>query len=396
MRRPFPFESPVAGEALIDRRDELHRLHLAAADGAHVRLAGPRRYGKTSLLLAHAANLDATGWHTVHVDFYGVTSLAEVCARITTGYGRVRDHHIQAHVESLGSRLGLSLTTSGIGLTLGPRQQHPSHDSLLTAAGELLDLPLKLFERDRRQTLVVFDEFQDLLSAGSTLDGLVRSHVQYHGEAATYIYAGSQPSLMRRLFTDRERPLYGQAEPLELAPLPLDDVLIELTERFAELGEDPGEALAPLVVTAAGHPQRTMLFAHLLHRELSMRSAGATTLPGEVAPEGLALADEIIARAMSQTTEGHHAIWDSLSAGKKAVLASLADGIRPTGSRATERSELTRATLQSALRELGREGQHIMRVTRQPTAAAGDWHFVDPLFASWVSLRGTVERTSPA
>jgi hypothetical protein len=384
----------VVGGALIDRRDELHALHLAATDGAHVRLAGPRRYGKTSLLLAHEANLDATGWHTIHVDFYGVTSLAEICGRIATGYSRVKDHHVQSHLASLGARLGVSLTTSGIGLSLGPRQPQPSQDSVLSAAAELLDMPLRLYDRDRQPTLVVFDEFQDLLSAGATLDGLLRSHLQYHGEAATYIYAGSQPSLMRRLFTDRERPLYGQAEPLGLGPLPLDEVLEELSERFAELGEEPGEALAPLVVSGAGHPQRTMLLAHLLHRELSMRATGGSTMPGETRLDGLALADAIVGMALAQTTEAHQAVWDSLSAGKKAVLAALADGIRPTGSRATERSGLKRATLQSALRELGREGQHVSRIVDDTTAEAGDWRFVDPLFASWVSMRGRVHRGS--
>ncbi len=394
MLRAFPFESPVAGEALIDRRDELHQLHLAATDGAHVRLAGPRRFGKTSLLLAHAANLSATGWRTVHVDFYGVTSLAEVCSRVATGYNRLKDHRVRSHLESLGSRLGLSLSTSGIGVSLGPRQAQPSQDSLLTAAAELLDLPLRLFERDRVPTLVVFDEFQDLLSAGSTLDGLLRSHVQYHGEAATYVYAGSQPSLMRRLFTDRERPLYGQAEPLELAPLPLDEVLDELADRFGELGEEPGEALAPLVTSAAGHPQRTMLLAHLLHRELGLRGSGGSMLPGDQPVEGIALADAIFRLAVAQTTEAHQGIWDSMSAGKKAVLAALADGIRPTGSRATERSGSARATLQSALRELGREGQHLSRIVTATSLAAGDWHFVDPLFASWVSLRGDLQRPS--
>jgi uncharacterized protein len=392
--RPFPFESPVPSDALIDRRQELHALHLAASDGAHVRLAGPRRYGKTSLLLAHAANLRETGWHTIHVDFYGVTSLAEVCARIATGYGRIKDHHIQSHLESLGARLGISLTTSGIGLSLGPRQPQPSQDSVLTAAAELLDLPLRLFERDRRPTLVVFDEFQDLLSAGATLDGLLRSHLQYHGDAATYIYAGSQPSLMRRLFTDRERPLYGQAEPLGLGPLPLDEVLEELSERFHQLDEEPGDALAPLVVSGAGHPQRTMWLAHVLHRELSARAVGESTLPGGTALEGIALADAVFAVALAQTAEAHQGIWDSLSAGKKAVLAALADGIRPTGSRATERSGLKRATLQSALRELGREGQHVSRIVDDASHEAGDWRFVDPLFASWVSMRGGVQRVS--
>jgi hypothetical protein len=394
VRRPFPFESPIAHDDLIDRRDELHQLHLAAVDGAHVRLAGPRRYGKTSLLLAHEASLSGAGWHTAHVDFYGVTSLIEVCARIAHAYGRLPDHRTRAHLESLSARLGLSLTTSGIGVTLGPKLPQPSHDLALATVSELLDLPLRLYERDRQPTLVVFDEFQDLLTAGATLDGLLRSHVQYHGEAATYIYSGSQPSLMRRLFTDRERPLYGQAEPLELTPLPIDEVLAEMHERFARIGEDPGEALAPLVAAAGGHPQRTMLLAHLLHRELAMRAVGSTSLPDEPAQiDGVALADAIVAKALAQTAEGHQAIWDGLSSGKRAVLAALADGIRPTGSRATERAGLSRATLQSALRELGRDGQHVSR-SAAANLGGGDWRFVDPLFARWVSMRGQVQRRS--
>jgi len=391
MVRPFPFETPIASEAMIDRQDELQQLHLAATDGAHVRVAGPRRYGKTSLLLAHEARLAQVGWHTVHVDFYGVTSLTEVCVRIATAYGRLRNNRIRSHLAALGNRLGVQLGTAGIGVSLGPARQQPSHDATLTTAAELLDLPLRLFEQDRKPTLVVFDEFQDLLSAGSTLDGLLRSHVQYHGEAATYIYAGSQPSLMRRLFTDRERPLYGQAEPLELTPLPVDDVLVELAERFEEIGYDPGEALEPLVLAAAGHPQRTMLLAHLLHRELTLRAQGSSTTGVGRDLEGVALADALVGIALGQTSEAHQAVWDGLSSGKKAVLAALADGIRPTGSRATERSGLSRATLQSALRELGREGQHVTRPA-SGTSAAAEWRYVDPLFARWVSLRGHVPR----
>ena len=381
--RPFPFETPIAPDALIDRREELRRLSQAAEERVHVRLAGPRRFGKTSLLLAHAQGLQGAGWRTVHVDMYGVTSLAEVCVRIASSYSRLRDGRLRAHLDSLGSRLGLSLTPAGPGVTLGPRQRVPSPEATQTAAAELLDLPLTLFERDRIPTLVVFDEFQDLLTAGTSLDGLLRSHVQYHGDAAVYIYAGSQPSLMRKLFSDRERPLYGQAEPLELGPLPLDDVLVELSERFDELGEDPVGALAPLMSTAAGHPQRTMLLAHLLHRELSARAQGTTTLPEGAEVEEIALADAVVRRALSMTNEAHQAVWDGLSGGKKAVLVALADGDSPTGTTTARRLETSRATLQSALRELAKEGQH---VTRDGDMAL--WRFVDPLLALWVRQRG--------
>jgi uncharacterized protein len=386
--RPFPFESPIAPEGLIDRRAELATLHQAAVERVHVRLAGPRRFGKTSLLMAHAAGLSGAGWRTVHVDLYGVTSLAEVCARIATSYARLRDNRLRARLDSLGSRLGISLTPAGPGITLHAKRPVPSVDASQAAAAELLDLPLTLFEKDRIPTLVVFDEFQDLLSAGPSLDGLLRSHVQYHGEAAVYVYAGSHASLMRRLFSDRERPLYGQAEPLELGPLPIDEVQVELAERFEALDEDPGSALSPLVVAAAGHPQRTMLLAHLLHRELSARKLGTSTLVEGPEVEGVALADAVVRRGLAITAEAHQAVWDNLSPGKKAVLAALAEGDSPTGTIAARRFETSRATLQSALRELGKDGQH---VTRDRTAAGdlGAWRYVDPLLEQWVARRGS-------
>ncbi len=383
MLRPFPFETPIAPDALIDRRSELAQLSQAAAERVHIRLAGPRRFGKTSLLLAHAAGLSGAGWRTVHVDLYGVTSLAEVCVRIASSYSRLRDGRIRSHLDSLGSRLGLSLTAAGPGITLGPRQKVPTQEATQTAAAELLDLPLTMFERDEIPTLVVFDEFQDLLTAGPALDGLLRSHVQYHGNAAVYIYAGSQPSLMRKLFSDRERPLYGQAEPLELGPLPVDEVMVELAERFEELGEDPVGALSPLIATAAGHPQRTMLLAHLLHRELAARDLGTTTLPEGESVEGIALADAVVRRALAMTNEAHQSVWDGLSSGKKAVLAALADGDSPTGTTTARKLDTSRATLQSALRELAKEGQHVTR-----DGDTGPWRYVDPLLAAWVQTRG--------
>jgi hypothetical protein len=53
---PFPFEGPVSPELLIDRRIELSRLARRAGDCVNVGLVAPRRFGRTSLLLAHAAS----------------------------------------------------------------------------------------------------------------------------------------------------------------------------------------------------------------------------------------------------------------------------------------------------------------------------------------------------
>ena len=60
MPRAFPFETPITSDGLIDRQAELHQLHLAATDGAHVRVAGPRRYG----------NDDGRAWNITGVTVY--------------------------------------------------------------------------------------------------------------------------------------------------------------------------------------------------------------------------------------------------------------------------------------------------------------------------------------
>src|SRR4051794_41981851 len=78
---PFRFEGPVAPELLIDRQEELATLGRRAGDRVGVRLAAPRRYGKTSLLLAHAALLRETGWRAAPVDFSRVADITDAAPR---------------------------------------------------------------------------------------------------------------------------------------------------------------------------------------------------------------------------------------------------------------------------------------------------------------------------
>jgi hypothetical protein len=76
---------PISPELLIDRHSELEILARRAGDRVGVRLAAPRRYGKTSLLVAHAAELRGTGWRTAHVDLGRVSDLTDVARRIASG-----------------------------------------------------------------------------------------------------------------------------------------------------------------------------------------------------------------------------------------------------------------------------------------------------------------------
>jgi hypothetical protein len=365
---PFPFEGPVPPERLIDREQELALLARRAGDRVNVRLVAPRRYGKTSLLLAHAAQLRETGWRTAHVDLSRVADLADVARRIAAGYSEIDGGWLRAHLSGLLARLGVTLGLPGASVQLAPRPAEVDVTTATTVVERVLDLPLEMWRRDRTPTLVVFDEFQDLLVARRDLDGLLRSRIQYHGDAAAYVYAGSEPSMMRELFEGRERPFFGQADPMTLASLPLEQTLAELAQRYETEGLDPGEALGELVVFAAGHPQRTMLLAYLL----------ADRLLDGASPDAL-LAGEVIDAALARVEPACSALWEQLGAAERVVLSAVADGRGPTSRAVAAEHKIARNTLNAAAQRLARQGHLIL----EPRAARP----VDPLLGEWLRRR---------
>ncbi|MDA0185743.1 AAA-like domain-containing protein [Solirubrobacter phytolaccae] len=365
---PFPFQGPVPPALLIDREIELTELMRRAADRVHVRMVAPRRFGKTSVLHALAAQLRQTGWRAVYVDLSRVTDITDVARRFAQAYAELDQSWVRAHLSGVLSRVGVSMTAAGPGVTVGPRPSKPDGVAAESVLLPLLDLPMALWETDQLPTLVVFDEFQDLLVAHKDLDGVLRSRIQHHADAAAYVFAGSEPSMMRELFDTKERPLFGQAIPLTLTPLPLDVVIAELTRRFVSEDLDPGTALGPLVVFAAGHPQRTMLLAYLLADRVS--SGDEPTA---------AVADEIIDEAIQITDPAHQAVWQTFSAIERVAFAAVADGVAVSSQQLADQHSVARSSLNDAADRLAAQG-HLSRAARTTTP-------VDPLLAEWVRRR---------
>jgi hypothetical protein len=367
---PFDYQSPVAASRLIDRRAELDELQRAASNRTAIRLAAPRRFGKTTLLDAHVAAMREVGHRAVRVDFSKVATVTDAAARVASAYGALPPDPGR-RVARWAARLGINAKLGPVGVQVRPSARRPEVESPRAALLELLDVPSALAEGDGDLTVVCFDEFQDLLVADDALDGLLRSVIQHHGEAAAYVFAGSQPSLMRALFSDQERPFYGQARPLELPPLPIDEAAEDIARllRADGLLERAGGAVDELLAFTGGHPQRTMLLAHQLYDLLD-------------AGDGLdEPALEAIDRALNETRDAHQALWDALPRSERIVCIALADGQAPTGSRVAEEHRVARSTLQDSLERLLADGR---QVKRDPSGAP---YLLDPLFAEWLRRR---------
>ncbi|MBS1887093.1 MAG: ATP-binding protein [Actinobacteria bacterium] len=359
---PFVFSQPVDPDDLIDRDEESKRL-LALAEGGHaVRLSAPRRYGKTSLLRRLGRDAEAIGMNYVEVDFYGVLSEIEVAERMEDGYAVIRSRAGELARSAIRAlRPGISVGGGPVRVDSRPRVEERTKRLL----SGLLDLPVGLFERTGKRTLVAFDEFQALLAVGPGIDGLFRSRIQRHGDAASYIFAGSHPGLMNELFGRYERPFFGQARAFELAPLADFDIAEYVSGRFEKTRRSVGAALDPLLDLAAGHPQRAMLLAHQLWEQTPIDQAADAECW-----------QRAVTTVFAEHDEALRAAWDSLETKEQAVFAALAvGGAGLFAERTLTRFNLSKSSARYAREALVRGGQ-VRKVE-------GGWQPVDPLLARW-------------
>jgi hypothetical protein len=330
-----------------------------------VRLFAPRKYGKTSLLRRVLRDGEREeGLIPVHVDLYGVVSIADVTVRFERAYSRQLKGAIRSRIEEFLQRTGLGLSLGAFGISA--KLQLDRRMDPLPALHALLDLPLRLEEGGGFRALIALDEFQDVDKI-SELDALLRSHIQYHGDVASYVFAGSEPGLMKQLFERTDRPLYGSAVPMRLGRLQDADIAEYVTARFRASERSVGEALNPLLAAAKGHPQRAMLLAHRLW-ELIERGATAT------------LADWTAAHAAAhaELEAEFVAHWRGFAATEQKTMRALVAGDgSPYRAAVLERLQLSKATAQNALRRLAASAEIESDGQRQV--------IVDPLFAEWIS-----------
>jgi len=364
---PFNYQGPVEPAHLIDRRSELDALQRAAADRIAVRLAAPRRFGKSSLLDAHIHAMRHAGHRAVRVDFSKVATLGDVAARVAAAYGDLpTDPH--RSVRRWAARLEVGASIAGVRVGIGARPSRPPADEARAALLELLDVPRHLHDADGGLTVVCLDEFQEILVADDAVDGLIRSVIQHHGNAASYVFAGSQPSLMHALFSEQERPFYGQARPLELPPLPIAETARDIEDLLTADGLQAGDSVDRLLAYTGGHPQRTILLAHHLYNVLE---EGGDTEP----------AARALDLALEETRDAHQALWDSLDRNERIVLLAIGDGQAPTGRIVETEHRVARSTLRDALERLLDDQRHVQRDT------GGRVHILDPLFGEWLRRR---------
>ena len=239
MENPFNYLQFATGDHFYDRREIRKDLLSRFLSGqSNVVLYGPRRYGKSSLVGELVGDLEKAGIPCVTLDIVKVPSIDMfVSVYATKVYRRLAPvtfefRKLGTFLKSLRPKMTLDQTgAAGISFE---SSDAPIGSEALT---EVLDLPQKLLS-GRGRAVVVFDEFQEVkdLLPNDGFERVMRSAIQSHRNVS-YIFLGSRYHILRRMFTDHNRPFYKSAVTILLDKPPEEESVRFVVDRFASAGK---------------------------------------------------------------------------------------------------------------------------------------------------------------
>ena len=358
---------------LVGRETYIRRIGERLWDGNHVLLAGPRRIGKTSIILEVLRRLHRRGALTAYVDCLGATDVRGLGERLVdallenvSGAERSFEH---AKAIAAGVRPSVKVKYEHVEIALDLAREKNDQRFFDGA----LDLPRTLAARTGKRVIVVFDEFQAAGRLGPRVFDVMRSRFQAQRGVA-YAFLGSEEGILEQLFSEKGRAFYRFAVPIDLADagghrfgIAPDDWLEYIREKFAQKKITIDDASVDRMLDATGgHPQDTMQLCAALY--YLMRDSGARV----VSAEHVAVAYEQALRELERPFALH---WTELAGGK--YLQQVAKRIAHGAVLYAAESGIPRPEVLRALEALRARGL----VTR---LGRGKYDFVEPMFGEYV------------
>ena len=272
MKQLFPYDKPVRGKDLIDRKEEIKRIVSEVKGEQSIILTSPRRYGKTSIIHECLRILKNQNMLVGYIDLFEKSSIRELAEGIV-------ESTLQNEISNARKILS-SIKTNLAQFIKLVRFKHiwEEHEFILsfgsseidenTLLNEALDFPEKFSLKRKMKMVFAIDEFGDLKDWDSKLLKKMRAKFQRHIHT-TYIFSGSQESVMKDLFTNRSYAFYGFGKMMEIGPLPREDLSRYLLKTFrkAKISAAPKTADAICELTD-NHPHYTKILAQATLEQL--------------------------------------------------------------------------------------------------------------------------------
>lgn len=288
---PFCFKEISPTAPFYDRGKEIKNLASYATGRANVLLYSPRRYGKTSLVRRVQRQLSEKGAVTIFADFFGVTSIDDMAARLARAVfevTRAKEPLFKAAIRAIKSFRPLLRPDEAGGVSLSVERSAERTrgidllEDTMSSLGEFIGA-------SKKQVHMALDEFQEIVEIedGHQIEGVMMSHIQRYD--ASCFFVGSRRRILLAMFSDRRRPFFQSAINYELGVLPREDLVRFISERFRS-AEKPCDsacagAISDIVCRHPYYSQKLAFFVYEMSekavREDAVKEAFASLLESE-------------------------------------------------------------------------------------------------------------------
>ncbi len=314
-RNPFEYWHVVGEESFCNRRKEMAELLRVMENAGRAFLFAERRLGKTSLIKVALSKLPARKFIPVYIDLWPTDSDASFLTTVAGAISSSLHTSVEKALETakqLFSHLRPSLTVNGYGkpaLTFGVVPSARLEPEL----EEVLKAPEKI-ARKGKTVVIVFDEFQQILSYGrDDIERRLRSVIQ-HQKNVAYVFMGSRKHMIREIFLKGSRPLYRSAAQFPIGPIHEADWIPFIQERFRRhnVTISPAKIHAIMELTQ-GHPFYTQHLCYHLWEQCRPTQD---------------ITDDLIGEALNTLLEKENSTftvqWESLTPNQQRLLNALA------------------------------------------------------------------------
>ncbi len=373
---PFTFGDLALDEAFTDREDEVAELASDMRNGQNVLIYAPRRYGKSSLVLRAAQEALRQKALVGYCDLMKIPNKERLAAALAkTIYADIASPVGQAFeraaelFRSLRVRPTMEVDPSDGSLRFSFQTGRRRSDIDETIE-RLLELLGELAADRKRRVVMIFDEFQEIISLDPKFPNLMRAVFQTQPEVS-HVYLGSKRHILERIFNDKNEPFWRSAKQLEIGMIPPAKFGPFLRDRFAASGKGiTPDGLEHLLAVSGGHPYGTQELAYFVWELIP---------PGGDA--GVADIETAVSRVLRSENNHFAQLWDEAPHPQRLVMLALADD--PTASIYSadyhQRHELpANPTLQTALAGL-------IRKEIAGRGPDGEYRVIEPFLAEWLT-----------
>ena len=266
MKNPFRYGEIVTGDNFCNRKEELKNIHKAIRNRYSFWMYSPRRFGKSSLIYKAFETLNNKKIITLYFDLYNVHNLDDFVRK----YSQILAKNLfnwKTNIDKLSKiaykyfkNLYPKISIDAMGtptLSLEIQKIEEQRD-----IETVLNIPEQL--AGEKQICIAFDEFQEIQRIEPFLNNWMRSAFQKQ-KKVSYIFLGSQQSLMEYTFADTNSPLYEYGFKMNINPISEKDLTTYIKRQFKKTGQNiSNNTIREILSKSHCHPHFTQHFASVV------------------------------------------------------------------------------------------------------------------------------------